>query len=384
MGFVGPLGCGNSTALRMIAVLEIVTRCKVFIEDNLVNDLPPRERHVAMVFQNYTPYPHMKVRENIGFVLKLKKMSKDEVDRRVEEAARILSIEGFLDREPNVLSGGQRQRVALGWTIVREPNAFLMDEPLSSLNAKLRVQMRTEIGKLHNRIGTTTIYVTHDQTEAVTMADRIVLLKDGVVQAACNPAGDVRQLEERLRGGLRQLPGDQLRPCSLGEGTPRARRRVRRRSRLPAEGDHSARPGRRALQRERGDPLLEAGGSRGRRDDRERVKVDYARGRAADDTERREREVDILRAGSRADGAHAEHRHGRADRLGRRVFERAARGPGIVCKRGPADHTVSLVLDSSKVHPFDPETILRGEATVSSGQESRPRAGAEDLNRDRG
>jgi multiple sugar transport system ATP-binding protein len=185
--FVGPSGCGKSTALRMIAGLEDITRGKVFIGDNMVNDLPPRDRDVAMVFQNYALYPHMNVRENLGFALKLRKMDKSEINRRVEEAARILSIERFLDRKPKALSGGQRQRVALGRAIVREPKAFLMDEPLSNLDAKLRVQMRTEIAKLHNRIGTTTIYVTHDQTEAMTMADRIVVLKDGVVQQVASP-----------------------------------------------------------------------------------------------------------------------------------------------------------------------------------------------------
>jgi multiple sugar transport system ATP-binding protein len=185
--FVGPSGCGKSTALRMIAGLEDISKGKVFIGDNVVNDLPPRERDVAMVFQNYALYPHMNVRENMGFALKLRKMGKDEINRRVEEAARILSIERFLDRKPKALSGGQRQRVALGRAIVREPKAFLMDEPLSNLDAKLRVQMRTEIAKLHNRIGTTTIYVTHDQTEAMTMADRIVVLKDGIVQQVASP-----------------------------------------------------------------------------------------------------------------------------------------------------------------------------------------------------
>jgi multiple sugar transport system ATP-binding protein len=163
----------------MIAGLEDITQGKVFIGDEIVNDLPPRQRDIAMVFQNYALYPHMNVRENMGFALKLRKMDKSEIDRRVEEAARILSIERFLDRKP--------KRVALGRAIVREPKAFLMDEPLSNLDAKLRVQMRTEIAKLHNRIGTTTIYVTHDQTEAMTMADRIVVLKDGVVQQIDSP-----------------------------------------------------------------------------------------------------------------------------------------------------------------------------------------------------
>src|SRR5215204_2391687 len=185
--FVGPSGCGKSTALRMIAGLEDITGGKVFIGDQVVNDLPPRQRDIAMVFQNYALYPHMNVRENMGFALKLRKLDKSEISRRVDEAARILSIERILDRKPKALSGGQRQRVALGRAIVREPKAFLMDEPLSNLDAKLRVQMRTEIAKLHNRIGTTTIYVTHDQTEAMTMADRIVVLKDGEVQQIDSP-----------------------------------------------------------------------------------------------------------------------------------------------------------------------------------------------------
>jgi len=185
--FVGPSGCGKSTALRMIAGLEDISGGKVFIGDQVVNELPPRERDIAMVFQNYALYPHMDVRENMGFALKLRKLDKSEIGRRVDEAAKILSIERFLDRKPKALSGGQRQRVALGRAIVREPKAFLMDEPLSNLDAKLRVQMRTEIAKLHNRIGVTTIYVTHDQTEAMTMADRIVVLKDGKVQQIATP-----------------------------------------------------------------------------------------------------------------------------------------------------------------------------------------------------
>ncbi len=185
--FVGPSGCGKSTALRMVAGLEDITGGKLFIGDEMVNDVSPRDRDVAMVFQNYALYPHMNVRDNMAFALKLRKVDGGEIDRRVEEAARILGLEDFLDRKPRALSGGQRQRVALGRAIVRNPNAFLMDEPLSNLDAKLRVQTRTEIAKLHNRIGTTTIYVTHDQTEAMTMADRIVLLKGGVVQQIAPP-----------------------------------------------------------------------------------------------------------------------------------------------------------------------------------------------------
>jgi multiple sugar transport system ATP-binding protein len=185
--FVGPSGCGKSTALRMVAGLEDVTQGKLFIGNEVVNDVSPRDRDVAMVFQNYALYPHMNVRDNMAFALKLRKVDDGEIDRRVEEAANILGLEEFLERKPRALSGGQRQRVALGRAIVRNPNAFLMDEPLSNLDAKLRVQMRTEIAKLHNRISTTTIYVTHDQTEAMTMADRIVLLKGGVVQQIAPP-----------------------------------------------------------------------------------------------------------------------------------------------------------------------------------------------------
>jgi multiple sugar transport system ATP-binding protein len=185
--FVGPSGCGKSTVLRMIAGLEDATRGRVFIGEDLVNGLAPRDRDVAMVFQSYALYPHMSVRENLAFALKLRKLDKAEISRRVEEAAKILGMESLLDRKPRALSGGQRQRVALGRAIVREPRVFLMDEPLSNLDAGLRVRMRTEIVKLHDRIGVTTIYVTHDQAEAMTMADRIVVLKDGVVQQVSSP-----------------------------------------------------------------------------------------------------------------------------------------------------------------------------------------------------
>jgi ABC-type sugar transport system ATPase subunit len=185
--FVGPSGCGKSTALRMIAGLEDITDGKVFIGDQVVNDLPPRQRDIAMVFQNYALYPHMNVRENMGFALKLRKMDKSEISRRVDEAARILSIERFLDRKPKALSGGQRQRVALGRAIVREPKAFLMDEPLSNLDAKLRTQTRGEIKRLQHAVRTTTVYVTHDQVEAMTMGDRIAVMNDGVLEQVGTP-----------------------------------------------------------------------------------------------------------------------------------------------------------------------------------------------------
>ncbi len=184
---VGPSGCGKSTTLRMIAGLEEISEGELYIGDRLVNDVAPKDRDIAMVFQNYALYPHMTVFENMAFGLKLRKVPKDEISRKVEEAARSLDISHLLDRKPKALSGGQRQRVALGRAIVREPQVFLLDEPLSNLDAKLRAQMRTEISKLHQKLGTTFIYVTHDQTEAMTMGDRIVVMKDGFIQQVDSP-----------------------------------------------------------------------------------------------------------------------------------------------------------------------------------------------------
>ncbi|MBR5721742.1 MAG: sn-glycerol-3-phosphate ABC transporter ATP-binding protein UgpC [Clostridia bacterium] len=184
---VGPSGCGKSTTLRMVAGLEEITEGEIYIGDRLVNDVAPKDRDIAMVFQNYALYPHMTVFDNMAFGLKLRKTPKDEIRRRVEEAATILDIEHLLERKPKALSGGQRQRVALGRAIVREPKVFLLDEPLSNLDAKLRAQMRTEISKLHQRLGTTFIYVTHDQTEAMTMGTRIVVMKAGFIQQVDTP-----------------------------------------------------------------------------------------------------------------------------------------------------------------------------------------------------
>ena len=185
--FVGPSGCGKSTTLRMIAGLEEISEGELYIGDRLVNDIAPKDRDIAMVFQNYALYPHMTVFENMAFGLKLRKVPKDEIDKMVKEAAKILDLTQLLDRKPKALSGGQRQRVALGRAIVREPKVFLLDEPLSNLDAKLRAQMRTEISKLHKKLGTTFIYVTHDQTEAMTMGDRIVVMKDGYIQQIDTP-----------------------------------------------------------------------------------------------------------------------------------------------------------------------------------------------------
>ena len=185
--FVGPSGCGKSTTLRMIAGLEEITSGTLKIGDKVVNDVEPKDRDIAMVFQNYALYPHMTVYDNMAFGLKLRKTPKDQIDKMVKEAAKILDLEKLLDRKPKALSGGQRQRVAMGRAIVRDPKVFLMDEPLSNLDAKLRVQMRTEISKLHDRLGATIIYVTHDQTEAMTLGTRIVVMKDGVVQQVDTP-----------------------------------------------------------------------------------------------------------------------------------------------------------------------------------------------------
>ena len=185
--FVGPSGCGKSTTLRMIAGLEDISSGTLKIGDRVVNDVEPKDRDIAMVFQNYALYPHMTVYDNMAFGLKLRKVPKAEIDKMVREAAKILDLEKLLDRKPKALSGGQRQRVAMGRAIVRNPKVFLMDEPLSNLDAKLRVQMRTEIAKLHQRLGTTIIYVTHDQTEAMTLGTRIVVMKDGVVQQVDTP-----------------------------------------------------------------------------------------------------------------------------------------------------------------------------------------------------
>src|SRR5256714_6079169 len=187
MILVGPSGCGKSTALRMVAGLEDITDGELRIGDEVVNEKAPKDRDVAMVFQNYALYPHMSVRDNMGFALKLRGLPKEEINRKVEEAPRILDLTQHLDRKPANLSGGQRQRVAMGRAIVRDPKAFLMDEPLSNLDAKLRVQMRAEVSRLQHQLGTTTVYVTHDQTEAMTLGDRVAVMRAGILQQVDTP-----------------------------------------------------------------------------------------------------------------------------------------------------------------------------------------------------
>ena len=214
---VGPSGCGKSTTLRMIAGLEEITGGEIWIGGDVVNDVPPRDRDIAMVFQNYALYPHMSVFDNMAFGLKLRKFPKDEIKRRVDEAARILDIGMLLDRKPRALSGGQRQRVAMGRAIVRNPKVFLFDEPLSNLDAKLRVQMRTEIKKVHQTVKTTTIYVTHDQIEAMTLADRVVVMNHGIIEQVGTPAEVYHHPTSRFVAGFIGSPAMNFLPCRINE-----------------------------------------------------------------------------------------------------------------------------------------------------------------------
>ena len=216
---VGPSGCGKTTALRMVAGLEEVTDGEIFIDDRLVNDVSPKDRDIAMVFQNYALYPHMSVYDNMAFGLKLRKVPKPEIKRRVNEAADLLGLGELLERKPKQLSGGQRQRVALGRAIVREPKVFLMDEPLSNLDAKLRVQTRAELIKLHRRLGITTIYVTHDQVEAMTMGDRIVVMKDGLVQQVDAPLGLYNHPSNMFVAGFIGTPAMNFLDVKLEDGS---------------------------------------------------------------------------------------------------------------------------------------------------------------------
>src|SRR5215204_4446543 len=215
MVLVGPSGCGKTTALRMVAGLEEISEGVVRIGNRVVNYVPSRDRDIAMVFQSYALYPHLSVYENIAFGLKVKGVPKDEIQRRVDEATRILDLRPFLGRKPRALSGGQRQRVAMGRAIVREPSAFLMDEPLSNLDAKLRVQMRAEIARIQTDLGTTTIYVTHDQTEAMTMGDRVAVMKRGVLQQADEPQGLYEDPVNLFVGGFIGSPAMNLVEATL-------------------------------------------------------------------------------------------------------------------------------------------------------------------------
>jgi multiple sugar transport system ATP-binding protein len=221
MILVGPSGCGKSTALRMIAGLEDISEGELIIGGDVVNDLAPRDRDIAMVFQNYALYPHMTVRDNMGFALKLAKEDQGEINKRVEEAARILDLQDHLERKPANLSGGQRQRVAMGRAIVRSPKVFLMDEPLSNLDAKLRVQMRTEVSRIQQRVGTTTVYVTHDQTEAMTLGDRVAVMRGGIIQQVDSPKNLYEKPQNLFVAGFIGSPSMNFLPARIEGDTIR-------------------------------------------------------------------------------------------------------------------------------------------------------------------
>ena len=349
---VGPSGCGKSTALRMIAGLEDISDGELRIGDDVVNDRAPKDRDVAMVFQNYALYPHMSVRDNMGFALKMAGTDKEEINRKVEEAARVLDLEQHLDRKPANLSGGQRQRVAMGRAIVRDPAAFLMDEPLSNLDAKLRVQMRTEVSRLQSRLGTTTVYVTHDQTEAMTLGDRVAVMRSGVLQQVGTPMELYNHPENLFVAGFigspamnfmaAEIEGDEVAlPMASGEAA--------------GGGPPGARSPRRALA-DRGDP---AGGLRGRRAGR----VGRARARGHLPRHDRRGRVDGLgalralrdwRGGRRAVGGAGRARSGRRRRRGarrRRGPGRGPPGPAEPGSRGRGGRALARRLEAPPVQP---------------------------------
>ncbi len=238
---VGPSGCGKSTTLRMIAGLEEITGGDIAIGGDVVNDVPPKDRDIAMVFQNYALYPHMNVYENMSFGLKLKRTPKDEIDRRVKQAAQILDITELLDRKPKQLSGGQRQRVAMGRAIVRDPKVFLFDEPLSNLDAKLRVQMRTEIKKVHQKVRTTTVYVTHDQVEAMTLADRVVVMNAGLIEQVGSPNDLYHSPATKFVAGFIGSPAMNFIPCQLEQAAGALRVRLSDKLAFPVPAERTAR-----------------------------------------------------------------------------------------------------------------------------------------------
>src|SRR5579872_5051194 len=238
---VGPSGCGKSTTLRMIAGLEEMTSGDIYIGGELVNDLPPKDRDIAMVFQNYALYPHMTAFENMAFGLKLRRFSKEEIKKRVDHAARILDIAELLERKPRALSGGQRQRVAMGRAIVRDPKVFLFDEPLSNLDAKLRVQMRTEIKRVHQMVKTTTVYVTHDQVEAMTLADRVVVMNSGIIEQIATPQELYHNPKTRFVAGFIGSPAMNFLRCRLEGNGAGLRVRLSDAVSLPVPASRSAR-----------------------------------------------------------------------------------------------------------------------------------------------
>ena len=353
MILVGPSGCGKSTALRMIAGLEDITDGELKIGGDVVNDRAPKDRDIAMVFQNYALYPHMSVRDNMGFALKLRHVDSEEIDKKVTEAARVLDLEAHLDRKPSQLSGGQRQRVAMGRAIVRDPAAFLMDEPLSNLDAKLRVQMRTEVARLQQQLGTTTIYVTHDQTEAMTLGDRVAVMRSGVVQQVGAPMELYQRAGEPVRGRLHRLAGDEL---HAGDGRGRhGQAAVRRRA--AAAGDARARQQRRGPPADRGHPARALRGRvAGRR--RQGPRLDVPR----EDRRARVDGLRAVRALHRGVGRHDRVRRAARARCRTRAAARSRRaGEGrIVARLDPAakvqqGQEAELWVDATQLQLFDPD-----------------------------
>jgi multiple sugar transport system ATP-binding protein len=354
MILVGPSGCGKSTALRMIAGLEDITEGELRIGDQVVNQIAPKDRDIAMVFQNYALYPHMTVRENMAFPLKLAGAPKEEIDRKVTEAARILDLVEHLDRKPANLSGGQRQRVAMGRAIVRDPQAFLMDEPLSNLDAKLRVQMRTEVARIQTRLGTTTVYVTHDQTEAMTLGDRVAVMRTGVLQQVGTPAElynnpvnlfvagfigspAMNFMPARLRGDVAELPMAEVRLSD------EARERA-----AAAQGDGTVIAG---IRPESFEDASLVGGDTRDRGTTFRAKIDLVESMGAEQY-----------AYFQIDEAEVESQELRELEEDAGVAEVPGSGVGQVVARLEAASQVSrgdeaeLWLDSSKLHFFDPES----------------------------
>ncbi len=364
---VGPSGCGKSTALRMIAGLEDITEGELRIGETLVNDKAPKDRDIAMVFQNYALYPHMSVRENMGFSLKMSKVDEEEIDRRVEEAARVLDLEEHLDRKPANLSGGQRQRVAMGRAIVRDPAAFLMDEPLSNLDAKLRVQMRAEVARLQDRLGTTTVYVTHDQTEAMTLGDRVAVMRAGVLQQVATPQELYDHPVNIFVAGFIGSPSMNFMPAHLeGEGV-----------RLPIGEVALPYERRRAIEESRAGRTLIAG-----------VRPEHIEDAALVGDEQRSRgttfrtEIDLVESMGSELYAHFRHEgeeRVQADELAELAADAGtAEVPGgagneVVARLDPTSGTrqgrvAELWLDAEKVDFFDPES---GRALTSERSAAR-------------
>ena len=365
MVLVGPSGCGKTTALRMVAGLEEISRGVLRIGERVVNHVPSRDRDIAMVFQSYALYPHLSVYENIAFGLKIKKMPKDEIERRVNDAARILGLEPFLKRKPRALSGGQRQRVAMGRAIVREPAAFLMDEPLSNLDAKLRVQMRAEIARLQHDLGVTTIYVTHDQVEAMTMGDRVAVMRKGELQQVAEPQTLYDRPVNLFVGGFIGSPAMNMVEATLEQRNGGLAAKVGEQRIGLGDETLDARP---ALETYAGRTVvlgIRPGGHRGRRA-RARRAADHRLKGKVDLSEALGSEIMVhfsIEATPADDRGHARAREGRRRRARDAQLEQGRRGTALVGRFGARSRVrvgepLEVAVDTRALHFFDPETGL--------------------------